>query len=132
MSFVQEILQAVSADLMYEHNYDNLIKGLSEIPECYHEDFVRAYFKREPEQPEEQPEDYLAAKTFTSNEFHIGDEIVVCNGSRGIYIGRDFTLGYCLLYPVGGVGLYADKDGWTRTGRNFPAIPAILEELKKA
>ena len=44
MSFVQEILRAVSADLMYEHNYDNLIKGLEAIPESYHESFVRSYF----------------------------------------------------------------------------------------
>lgn len=135
MSDVQEILSELMVALdegqINAEVIEGAYKALSAVPEIYHVDAVKALL-RTPSSDEEQPEDYVAVKTFTSSEFHIGDEVVVCNGRKGVYLATDTIIGSCLLLESGELACYFDKDAWTRTGRNFPAIPAILEELKKA
>lgn len=134
MTDVQKILKAVSSHTITVDTCDRLIRALDAIPEYQHSNFLLAFFHDEPE-PDEQPEDYLAVKTFDSPTIGIGDEIIVCNGLRGVYIGTkysgDVICGYWLITERGEICNYYDTCAWERTGRNFPAIPAILQELKK-
>jgi len=139
MSDMQEILHELMVALdegqINAEVIEGAYKALSAVPENYHIKAVKALLRTPSameEQPEDQPEDYLAVKTFTSNEFHIGDEISVCSGLRGVYVGRSVNSGDCLLVDHGKIYDYADTSAWTRTGRNFPAIAAIMEELKNA
>lgn len=132
MSYAQGILKAVAGKSLTAETCSRLIRGLDAIPEVFHADFVVAYFKEPDQEPEEQLEDYLAVKTFTSTEFHIGDEIIEKHGLKGIYVGSDDENKISVVYELGGAESGWDKDKWHRTGRNFPAIPAIMEELKNA
>ena len=135
MSDMQEILAnlivALNDGQINAEVIEGAMKVLSAVPEIYHVDAVKALL-RTPSALEEQPEDYLAVKTYTSDKISVGDEISVCSGLRGVYVGRSCASGYCLLADHGKIYDYADISAWTRTGRNFPAIPAIMEELKKA
>lgn len=142
MSNIQEILKALAValhdGLIGEEGCEDLAKALNGVPTEYHMNAFRALLGIEPtnedafEKPAEAPEDYLAVKTFTSSDFHVGDEVVVCNDRKGVYLATDTIIGSCLLMDSGELACYFDKDAWTRTGRNFQAIPAVLEELKKA
>lgn len=133
MTDVQKILKAVSSHTITADTCDRLIRALDAIPEYQHSDFLLAFFHDEPEL-EEQPEDYAIVKTFDSQEFHVGDEVVSKTvGSRAIVTKDNDCKNYKMFHACfrdGSTGIY-DKTDFYRTGRNFPAIQAILQELKK-
>ena len=135
MTDVQKILLAMSTGYhdgqIGEEDCEGIAKALNGVPEAYHMDALKSFLGIQEDQPEEQPEDYLAVKTFTSNEFHVGDEVVTQSGIKYFVIRE----GELSLYAIGSDSMMhsIDKSPYSvhRTGRNFPAIPAILEELKK-
>ena len=134
MSDMQEILAnlivALNEGQINAEVIEGAMKALSAVPEIYHVDAVKALLCT-PSSIEEQPEDYLAVKTFTSNEFNVGDEIA---DERFKYVVLETTDEGCLVAGASDVVCVHsfDFDNYHRTGRNFPAIPAIMEELKKA
>lgn len=142
MSNIQEILKALAValhdGLIGEEGCEDLAKALNGVPIEHHMNAFRALLGIDPtnedafEKPAEAPEDYLAVKTFTSTEFHIGDEIIEKHGLKGIYVGSDDENKISVVYELGGAESGWNKDKWHRTGRNFPAVQAILDELKKA
>lgn len=138
MSDMQEILRELMVALdegqINAEVIEGAYKALSAVPEIYHTEAVKALLRTpssDEEQPEEQPEDYLAVKTFNSKEFHVGDE-VFDGTNKGVVLSVG-NGGFHVVMTDGSAGEWnEDTDGWHRTGRNFPAIPAIMEELKKA
>lgn len=132
MTDIQKILKAVSSHTITADTYNRLIRALDTIPEYHHADFLLAFFHDEPEpEPEAQPEDYLAVKTFNSGTFHVGDEVIVDGYPCVIYELTD--IGTAEVFSCGpAISFNLESKYVHRTGRNFPAIPAILEELKKA
>lgn len=135
MTDVQKILLAMATGYhdgqIGEEDCEGIAKALNGVPEAYHMDALKSFLGIQEDQPEEQPEDYLAVKTFTSNEFHVGDE-VFDGADKGIVLSVG-DVGFYVVMSDGSAGEWnEDTDGWHRTGRNFPAIPAIMEELKKA
>ena len=142
MSDMQEILSELMVALdegqINAEVIEGAMKALSAVPEIYHTEAVKALLRTpqsDEEQPEEQPEDYLAVKTYTSSEFHAGDEVKsIYSGERAIILKNSEGGNNSRFYVVfsdGSSGV-KEKGDWTRTGRNFPAIAAIMEELKKA
>lgn len=77
---------------------------------------------------EEQPEDYLAVKMFASSEFHVGDEVALGEDRCVIYRFDDEN---AYVFGSDTRSILRKGSAFHRTGRNFPAIPAILEDLKK-
>lgn len=133
MTDVQKILLAMSTGYhdgqIGEEDCEGIAKALNGVPEAYHMDALKSFLGIQEDQPEEQPEDYLAVKTFTSNEFHIGDEVAYGKDRYVIYYFDEDT---ALVFGDGPVSrIRRVGSAFERTGRNFPAIPAILEELKK-
>lgn len=134
MTDVQKILLAMATGYhdgqIGEEDCEGIAKALNGVPEAYHMDALKSFLGIQEDQPEEQPEDYLAVKTFTSNEFHIGDEVAYGKDRYVIYYFDEDT---ALVFGDGPVSrICREGSAFERTGRNFPAIPAILEELKKA
>lgn len=138
MTDVQRIVSAL-ADCLHDNQISEdeclgVLKALRGIPPEKHMDALKAFLSVEEPELEEQPEDYLAVKTYTSSEFHVGDEVKsIYSGERAIILknsesGKNSR--FYVVFPDGSAGV-KEKDDWTRTGRNFPAIPAILDELKK-
>lgn len=128
MTDIQKILKAVSSHTITADTCERLIRALDTIPDYHHADFLLAFFHDEPE-PEALPEDYLAVKTFGSREFHIGDEVAY--GSERYVVYR-FDEERAFVFGDGPVScIRREESSYTRTGRNFPAVPAILQELKK-
>lgn len=116
----------ISEDMCY-----GAVKSLRSVPPEHHMAALKSLLGLDEPETEEQPEDYLAVKTFDSRELHVGDEVtdgdtrfIVTNSSGRLYH----------LIDLDGHGYDKPNSmlGFCRTGRNFPAIPAILEELKKA
>lgn len=150
MSNIQEILKALSValhdGLIGEEGCEDLAKALNGVPIEHHMNAFRALLGIETtnedafEQPAEAPEDYLAVKTFTSSEFHVGDEIVSDKTEKRAVITAIENENHVVYYVTGdgkneGLPNFLRIDpaySFRRTGRNFPAIPAVLEELKKA
>lgn len=137
MTDVQKILLAMATGYhdgqIGEEDCDGIAKALNGVPEAYHMDALKSFLGIQEDQPEEQPEDYLAVKMFASSEFHVGDEVQF-NGAYGRKRGVVLAVNgekINILFD-GGVSPDCSAFLFTRTGRNFPAIPAILEELKKA
>lgn len=143
MSNIQEILKALAValhdGLIGEEGCEDLAKALNGVPIEHHMNAFRALLGIDPtnedafEKPAEAPEDYLAVKTFTSSDFHVGDEVTVRNNynKKGVitYVGDEIIY---VLYASGTSATFVKGgDQFTRTGRNFPAIQAILDELKK-
>lgn len=133
MSDMQEILAnlivALNEGQINAEVIEGAMKVLSAVPEIYHVDAVKALLST-PSALEEQPEDYLSVKTFTSNEFHIGDEVAYGKDRYVIYYFDEDT---ALVFGDGPVSrICREGSAFERTGRNFPAIAAIMEELKKA
>lgn len=62
------------------------------------------------------------------NEIHVGDEVVSIYGNRG-YVTCITEDELCVLYPDGTVG-HSTATTYTKTGRHFPQIVEILEQLK--
>lgn len=138
MTDVQKILLAMSTGYhdgqIGEEDCEGIAKALNGVPEAYHMDALKSFLGIQEDQPEEQPEDYLAVKTYTSSEFHVGDEVKsIYPGERAIILknseGGNNSRFYA-VFPDGSSGV-KEKGDLTRTGRNFLAITAILEELKK-
>lgn len=137
MTDVQKILVAL-ADCYHhgqigEEDCQGVAKALNGIPEVYHMDALKSFLGIQEDQPEEQPEDYLAVKTYTSDKFSVGDEVEF-NGAYGRKRGVVLAVNGEKINIISSGGVSPDCSAFlfTRTGRNFPAIPAILEELKKA
>lgn len=138
MTDVQKIVSAL-ADCLHDNQISEdeclgVLKALRGIPPEKHMDALKAFLSVEEPELEEQPEDYLAVKTYTSSEFHVGDEVKsIYSGERAIILknsaGGNNSRFYA-VFPDGSSGV-KEKGDWSRTGRNFPAIPAIMEELKK-
>lgn len=126
MSYAQGILKAVAGKSLTAETCNKLIQALDAIPEVFHADFVAAYFNEQA--PEEQPEDYLAVKTFTSPDLHVGDEVAWGEERCVIYRFDDEN---AYVFGSDTRSILRKGSAFHRTGRNFPAIPAILEELKK-
>lgn len=131
MTDIQKILKAVSSHTITADTCYRLIRALDTIPDYHHADFLLAFFHDEPEpEPEAQPEDYLAVKTFNSREFRVGDEVIVDGYPCVIYELTD--IGTAEVFSCGpAISFCIESAHVFRTGRNFPAIPAILEELQK-
>lgn len=133
MTDVQKILVAL-ADCYHhgqigEEDCQGVAKALNGVPEAYHMDAFKSFLGIQEDQPEEQPEDYLAVKTFTSNEFHIGDEVAY---GKDRYVIYRFDEDTALVFGDGPVSrIRREGSAFERTGRNFPAIAAILEEIRK-
>lgn len=131
MSKTQELLQrmadAWNGDKYCSDYFLGAIHAIEAIPECYHSDVLDALFKPTKQEEDEQPEDYAAVKTFDSDEFHVGDEV-----TDGGYVGIVTALipEFTVVMKDGSAGVWETTE-WKRTGRNFPAISAILEALKK-
>lgn len=135
MSDMQEILHelmiALDEGQINAEVIEGAYKALSAVPEIYHVDAVKALL-RTPSSDDEQPEDYLAVKTFTSNEFNIGDEIADDETGCKLVVVAIFKDSIIALDAIGLVGSYFKNPLHAkRTGRNFPAIAAIMEELRK-
>lgn len=135
MSKTTELLQHI-ADAWYDGDFNEdylrgAIRALDSIPEVYHDDVLQSLFKpEENEQEAEQPENYLAVKTFDSSVLNVGDEVT--DGSVKAVVTRCSDEVIYYVRDDGVVGYYGKCHVmWHRTGRNFPAIPAILGELKK-
>lgn len=135
MSDMQEILAnlivALNEGQINAEVIEGAMKALSAVPEIYHVDAVKALL-RTPSALEEQPEDYLQVKTYTSDKFSVGDEIT--SGVTKYVIFREDDSGFWVTGT--GTTFYVSRCAlnfdYKRTGRNFPAIAAIMEELKKA
>lgn len=133
MSKAQELLQRM-ADAWENNEYCSdyflgAIHALEAIPECYHSDVLNALFKPTKQEEDEQPADYAVVKTFDSSEFHVGDEIEDEHGVKGLFTGHEDNELIGVIYAGGCVDHWNPKK-WHRTGRNFPAIAAILDKIK--
>lgn len=105
-----------------------LDKMLKALP-SYEEDKAYDIICGEDEAPE--IEDPAMYRTFASDKFHVGDEVVDDGGYRGIVVGTE--KGFYVVMEDGSTGEWDEiNDGWKRTGRNFPAIENILNILKKS
>lgn len=134
MSDMQEILSelmiALDEGQINAEVVEGAYKALSAVPEIYHVDAVKALL-RTPSALEEQPEDYLQVKTYTSDKFSVGDEVT--DGSVNYVILEVEADGFWMTRTGASKYVYnAASSAFLRTGRNFPAIAAIMEELKKA
>lgn len=136
MTEVQKILTCL-ADCLHDNQISEdeclgALKALRGIPAEKHMDAFMAFIgaDQEPEEPEEQPEDYLAVKTFDSYLFHVGDEITD-GKDKFVITGFDNTGLARVMGHTGMVGADLDRTTLKRTGRNFPAIAVILAEIKK-
>lgn len=135
MSDIQEIVsgfaEALENGTLGGCDLRLLIRALDGVPDCFHLQIIKAAFGMVKPDTEEAPEDYAVVKTFDSNEFHVGDEvtdginkhIIIGMGSTGLIrvFGNDST--YAFDYRV--------ATNYHRTGRNFPAISAILDKIRK-
>lgn len=140
MTEVQKILTCL-ADCLHDNQISEdeclgALKALRGIPAEKHMDAFMAFIGADQEQqePEEQPENYLAVKTFDSSEFHVGDEIESDITGDRIVVLKNSESGngnriYC-MFSDGSAGIL-DKYKYRRTGRNFPAIAAIMAEIGK-
>ena len=133
MSDIQQFL-ALMADALHigalgEEGCADLCKALNGVPAEYHAAAFKAFLGGEDEE-QDAPEDYAVVKTFDSSEFHVGDEITdgkdkfVITGFDNIGLAR--VMGHTPL-----VGVDLDRACYKRTGHNFPAISAILAEIRK-
>lgn len=134
MSDIQQFL-TMMADALHngalgEEGCADLCKALNGVPAEYHVAAFKAFLSGEDE-AQDAPEDYAVVKTFYSPEYHVGDEIIGQSGRKYIVlyvdkfslavIGDDMTVQNLDKSP------YSIK----RTGRNFPAIAAILDKIRK-
>jgi hypothetical protein len=131
---LHELMVALDEGQINAEVIEGAYKALSAVPENYHIKAVKALLRTPSameEQPEEQPEDYLQVKTYTSDKFSVGDEItdgcdkyvILKVETNGVWVTGTGTTMY--VYTAASIA-------YRRTGRNFPAIAAIMEELKKA
>ena len=133
MSDIQQFL-ALMADALHngalgEEGCADLAKALNGVPAEYHAAAFKAFLSGDDEVQDAQ-EDYAVIKTFDSLTFHIGDEITD-GKDKFVITGFDKTGLVRVMGHTGLVGADLERTTLKRTGRNFPAIPAIMEKLKK-
>lgn len=132
MSDIQQFL-ALMADALHngalgEEGCADLCKALNGVPAEYHAAAFKAFLGGEDE-AQDAPEDYAVVKTFDSPVFHIGDEIEDEHGVKGLFTGHEDNEHIGVIY-AGGCVDHSNPKKWHRTGRNFPAIAAILDKIK--
>jgi hypothetical protein len=131
---LHELMVALDEGQINAEVIEGAYKALSAVPENYHIKAVKALLRTPSameEQPEEQPEDYLQVKTYTSDTLSVGDEIT--DGCDKYVILKVEDSGAWVTGTGTAMYVYtASSIAYRRTGRNFPAIAAIMEELKKA
>lgn len=135
MTEVQKILTCL-ANCLHDNQISEdeclgVLKAMRGIPPEKHMDAFMAFIGADQEQQEERPEDYLAVKTYESPTLGIGDEVIAHDGRSAVIISIGNTY-MSVLYADQTIEMLPISACINhRTGRNFPAIPAILEELKK-
>ena len=133
MTEVQKILTCL-ADCLHDNQISEdeclgALKALRGIPAEKHMDAFMAFIGADQEQPEEKPEDYAAVRTYESPILGIGDEIITSGGTNAVVISIGNTY-MSVLHADQTIEMLPVSAG-IRTGRNFPAIAAIMEELTK-
>lgn len=133
MSDIQQFL-ALMADALHngalgEEGCADLAKALNGVPAEYHAAAFKAFLGGEDE-AQDEPEDYAVVKTYESPILGIGDEIQLSDGNAVVIsIGSNYASlidadQLVRMFPVSAcIG--------KRTGRNFPAIAAILDKIRK-
>lgn len=134
MTDVQRIVSAL-ADCLHDNQISEgeclgVLKALRGIPPEKHMDALKAFLSVEEPELEEQPEDYLQVKTYTSDKFSVGDEVTDGSGNY-VILGVEANGFWIARTGVSRYVYNAASSAFHRTGRNFPAIPAIMEDLKK-
>lgn len=105
--------------------FDKMLKTLP----SYETDMAYHIICADDEAPE--IEDLAMYRTFDSDKFHVGDEVIDDHGYRGVVVGTE--KGFYVIMKDGIADEWDEtNDGWKRTGRNFPAIENILNILKKS
>lgn len=132
MSDIQQFL-ALMADALHngalgEEGCADLCKALNGVPAEYHAAAFKAFLGGEDE-AQDAPEDYAVVRTYESPISGIGDEITTSSGTNAVVISIGNTY-MSVLHADQTIEMLPVTNN-IRTGRNFPAIPAILEELKK-
>lgn len=133
MTDIQQIL-SLMADALHngalgEEGCADLCKALNGVPAEYHAAAFKAFLGGEDE-AQEAPEDYAVVKTFDSPILGIGDEIQMVEGNAvviSLHAGNATVIHGNQIMEMLPVTLCEDH----RTGRNFPAIAAILDEIRK-
>ena len=133
MSDIQQFL-TLMADALHngalgEEGCADLCKALNGVPAEYHAAALKAFLGGEDE-AQDAPEDYAVVKTFDSSEFHVGDEVIVDGFPCVIYQLTDLGTAY-VFGESSVISFVVGSKAATRTGRNFPAIAAILEKIRK-
>ena len=133
MSDIQHFL-ALMADALHngalgEEGCADLCKALNGVPAEYHSAAFKAFLGCADE-AQDAPEDYAVVKTCDSSTFHVGDEIIGNQSGKKYVVSK---VGLCALYALGedAEPYTVDVRQTTRTGRNFPAIAAILDKIRK-
>ena len=132
MSDIQQFL-ALMADALHngalgEEGCGDLAKALNGVPAEYHAAAFKAFLSGEDE-TQDAPEDYAVVKTYESPILGIGDEIITSGGTNAVVISIGNTY-MSVLHADQTIEMLPVSAG-IRTGRNFPAIAAILEEIRK-
>lgn len=132
MSDIQQFL-ALMADALHigalgEEGCADLAKALNGVPAEYHAAAFKAFLGGDDE-AQDAPEDYAVVKTFDSSGFHVGDEVIVDGFPCVIYQLTDLGTAY-VFGESSVISFVVGSKAVTRTGRNFPAIAAILDKIK--
>lgn len=132
MSDIQQFL-ALMADALHngalgEEGCADLCKALNGVPAEYHAAAFKAFLGGE-DDAQDAPEDYAVVKTYESPISGIGDEIITSSGTNAVVISIGNTY-MSVLHADQTVEMLPVSAG-IRTGRNFPAIAAILDKIRK-
>lgn len=132
MSDIQQYL-TLMADALHigalgEEGCADLCKALNGVPAEYHAAAFKAFLGGEDE-AQDEPEDYAAARTYESPILGIGDEIITSGGTNAVVISIGNTY-MSVLHADQTIEMLPVTNN-IRTGRNFPAIAAILDKIRK-
>lgn len=132
MSDIQQFL-LLMADALHngalgEEGCSDLVKALNGVPAEYHVAAFKAFLGGEDE-AQDAPEDYAAVKTYESPILGIGDEIITSSGANAVVISIGNTY-MSVLHADQTIEMLPVTNN-IRTGRNFPAIAAILDKIRK-
>ena len=132
MSDIQQFL-TLMADALHigalgEEGCADLAKALNGVPAEYHAAAFKAFLGGEDE-AQDAPEDYAVVKTYESPILGIGDEIITSGGTNAVVISIGNTY-MSVLHADQTIEMLPVSDR-IRTGRNFPAIAAILDKIRK-
>lgn len=132
MSDIQQFL-ALMADALHngalgEEGCADLCKALNGVPAEYHAAAFKAFLGSEDE-AQDAPEDYAVVKTYESPILGIGDEIITSGGTNAVVISIGNT--YMSVLHADQTIEMLPLSASIRTGRNFPAIAAILDKIRK-